>query len=196
VKARTLVLSLFLLCFAIAAAHATPIVYSVTGTATGTLGGSTFTDQLLTIAFAGDTDNVTGGSGFYTNGTGTGTVLLNGTTVATFTEAVYFFDNQGFSPSTAGIGDGQGSIFDTFNSAFASYTGSTEIGPLSGGAFIRPDLSFSTTAGLFNISSVSGDSTFLATTTAAAPEPSSFLLLATGVLGTATAMRRKLAGLR
>lgn len=158
-----------------------PITYTEQVVASGTLGTATFTDALITIGLSGDTGNVTGGSGFFTNMVGTFTVDISGVGEAVFTDSMEVFVNQAFSPPAAGFGDIStgGSVLDTFNSVFASYDLTTPIGPISGGSFIRPDLSFGTTLGALNITSA-GDSTFTASTSAV-PEPASRIFLAAAI---------------
>jgi hypothetical protein len=51
---------LFVALFGLAtASHATPITYTLSGTAFGTLGSSSFTDALVTVTATADTDDVT-----------------------------------------------------------------------------------------------------------------------------------------
>jgi hypothetical protein len=151
-----------------------PIIYTEQAIASGTLGGTTFTDALITLMLDGDTGHVTGGSGFFTNTVGTFTVNVSGIGTATFTDSMDVFDNQLFAPPAAGFGLlGGGSVLDTFNTQFASYDLTTSIGPISGASFIRSDLVFGTTLGNLNIVSA-GNSTFTASTV---PEPSSLIPL-------------------
>ncbi len=162
-------------------AHASPITYTESATASGTLGAQSFTDALVTLTLNGDTSNVTGGSGFFSNSVGTFTVDVAGIGTATFTDSMQVFDNQG--SIAAGFGDNTqgGSVLDTFDATFATYDLTTAIGPITNSNFIRPDLTFATTLGGFNIQSA-GLATFTASTAAvAAPEPASLTLLGLGI---------------
>jgi len=171
-------------------AKAGSITYTVQDTASGTLGASSFTDALVTVSFTGNTANVYGGSGFWQIDLGTASVNIAGTGSALFTDAMFVFDNQG--AVAAGIGDNncigcKASVLDTYNSAFGSYDLMSAIGPLSGGVYFRPDLSYGTDAGLLHFSDAGGTSSFKAVVT---PEPATFTLLAS-LLGMAALGRRR-----
>jgi hypothetical protein len=157
-----------------------PIVYTVQTTASGSLGGTPFSNALVTVSFTGDTSNVTGGGGFFTNTVGTATVNVAGLGTATFTDSMEAFVNQTFVPPAAGIADTTigGSVLDTFNAAFATYDLRSFIGPLSGAPFINPGESFPTNRGGFILNSA-GNSTFQAASPTV-PEPSTLALLALG----------------
>jgi PEP-CTERM motif len=177
-KSSLMLSSLALLAVAAVPAMAGQITYTESATATGSLGTQNFRDALLTLTLVGDTSNVTGGAGFFSNTVGTFTVSIAGVGTATFTDAMEVFDNQG--QIAAGFGDNSlgGSVLDTFDAVFGGYDLTTAIGPITNSPFIRPDLSFGTDAGLLVISA-SGDSTFTAST--GTPEPGTFLLLGLGI---------------
>lgn len=176
-----------------AAVHASTIAYTVTDTGSGTLGAASFTNQFVKITVVGDTSKVSGSSGFYTNGASYSTVSIGAGPDVLFTGAMRFFDNQHFSPTAAaGISDNSASVLDTFNSVFQTYDGTTAIGPITGAVFYNSGHAFSTANGSFILTSAGANSTFTATLASVTPEPSSIVLLGTGLLGTLAMLRRKL----
>jgi hypothetical protein len=160
---------------------AATLTYTDQALASGSLGDSTFTSVLVTVKFVGDTTNVAASPGFYSSTAGEATVDIAGLGTATFlSTSIDVFDNQFFTPvAAAGIGDlALGvSILDTFNAAFSTYDLTSVIGPLSGPSFIRPDITFATDRGGFNLITA-GNSTF---TSSAAPEPGTLSLLCMGL---------------
>src|SRR5262249_56764927 len=71
-----------------------PITYVFTTTATGTLGGTPFSNALLTFTFTGDTNNVTQSPGpiFFLNPTATATLNVPSIGLATINPPTYVFD--------------------------------------------------------------------------------------------------------
>jgi hypothetical protein len=177
-----------LLFFGVGQTFATEIAYTEQAVASGTLGNTPFTDALVTIRLVGDTSNVTGGSGLFTNSVGTFTLMVAGIGSTVFTDSMLVFDNQ--NVSRAGFADvtQNGAVLATTDAAFATYDLTTAIGPITDSSFIRPDLFFNTGLGLFNIASV-GDSTFTATIV---PEPAGLLLLGSSLFGIGGFARRRM----
>jgi hypothetical protein len=172
--------------------EAAPIVYTVTGTGSGIFGGTSFDDALVTVTFTGDTATVADeGGGFFANRTGVATISVAGVGTGTLIGEPFAYDNQALE--FAGIADNLqgGTILATKNAAFATYDLTTSIGPLSGEPFIRTDLTFTTTFGDFRWRSITGDSTFVASTgTRVVPEPSTLALAGIGGLALAGVLRR------
>ena len=167
-------------------ANAATITYTESATASGSLGGTAFSGSLITLTFIGNSSNVAGSSGFFTNEVGT--IAINiaslGAT-ANLTDVAQIFVNQTFSPPAAGFADATVgfSILDTFDNAFGTYGLTTAIGPITDTNFINSGLGFATNHGTFVINSA-GNSTFTASLgSASTPEPATIALLGIALLG-------------
>jgi hypothetical protein len=169
-------------------AGADPITYTESVTASGSLGGTSFTDALVTLTAMGDTGSITNPvPGIFVVPV-TATVDVAGIGTADLTQSLVVFANQ--NNNFDGVEAPTGDILDTGNPAFATYALSTSIGPVSGPPLGNPGFPFSTSVGDFVIASFSSDATFSATTTAV-PEPSSLALCGLGVAGLAGLARRR-----
>jgi hypothetical protein len=153
---------------AAAPALAMPITYTESATASGMLGATSFTNALVTLTMANDTNNVTMTTGptKYHN-VGTTTVTVSGVGSATFSDSIEVFDAQ--AASLVGFADVTHTkdILDDFNAKFATYDLKSFIGPTSGTAEFNTGSSFSTSGGAFILNSVTGPSS----TFAAVPAP-------------------------
>ena len=188
---RTILGAVAVLAFA-APAMASPITYTEVGTGSGTLDGTSFTNELVTITMTGDTTNIIDGSPTPFNSVGTTTVTVSAVGTDTLTDA-FAFVNQN-TPSTAGFADALMSpdstadlpvINSTVNSVFSSYALGA-IGPTSGPS-LRNLATFATGSGTFYLSSM-GETTFCAASTvgscspvSAVPLPATLPLFATGL---------------
>ncbi len=180
---RVLAIASLTLCGLMATAKASPITYTESATVTGSLAGTAFTNDLITITGTGDTANVVNSSGLLTNLV-TATFALTGGGSGTFTtQSIFVFDNQNLSFAgfqRSGFG---GDILETSNSAFATYALATSLAPVSGTGFTNGvSTSFSTSAGALIISLVTGNATFSASTGInPVPLPGALPLFATGL---------------
>jgi hypothetical protein len=146
-----------------APAAASPIEYTETVTGSGTLNGTTFTNDLISITAFGDTTGVImPAGGFFVNPGVAATVTVSGVGSDTLPNAVVFvFQGPPLGPS-AGFADSvqNAAILDTVDSAFSTYTLNTAIGPITGPNFGQSSTTTGS-GGSFQILSA-GDSTFTA----------------------------------
>ena len=179
-------------------AHATPITYTLSTTASGELGGVSFTDALVTIAVFSDTADVTSGAGYiYNPGTGGANLSIAGFSPTTFSSSMDVFYLYGGS-YYVGIEDELGPfLFAEVNNGFAGYGLTSALGPLTGATNqdFGTNIDTPTAAGNFFLTSDSGDTTFTATldsTASPTPEPSTICLFGTGALVMLGTARRRL----
>lgn len=166
------------------------LTYTDQAIASGSLGGTAFTNALVTLTLTGNTSSVTSPSpGIFTL-VAPLTVSVAGLGSTSFTDTAQAVDNQ--SNGLAGFGDNTLNVFilGTGNSVFASYNLSTPIGPDTGSPALNPGASFNTASGAFVITSA-GNSTFTASGLSSVPEPSEFAPLVLGLFGLVTLARKR-----
>jgi hypothetical protein len=172
-KSHVIVCALtLLLC---AHASASPVTYTVISTASGSLGGTPFTDQQVTFTTTADTANVIAPPGFPALVLGTPPAIqVTGFAPTTATDQFWVFCNQ--SDPRAGLYSSTNGAFIIYNdsAAFAGYDLTTSIGPVSGVPTINNGVTAPTAAGLFTFTSMSAVS-FQAVVV---PEPATLTLLA------------------
>lgn len=183
---------------------ASPITYTISTTATGTLGASTFTNASVTLSLTGDTSAVTAGPGSFSSfliDPGTATLTIGGLGSAALTDSVEIASSfnstlGGLSgvvildTTNGGLANPTGILW-TFSPAFLGYDLKTALGPVPGTGSVANqgpvDGFFSTTAGNLQfaagqggvVGSPTGTSSFTAVTT---PEPGTLVLVVVGVV--------------
>ncbi len=184
-KTRLNIIALFL--GIVATSFGGPITLTFSGVATGILGTTSFTDQAFTVSSQGDTSSVFVTSGPDYNLPAIGAVIdIAGFSSATFTDATSWSDPQGagdifFNDATLNVGL---LAFTKLFEGLATYQFQTSIGPISGGFPFIPNIfanfqNIATSQGLLTITTTS-DNVF--TAVAAAPEPTSFSFVLSGLL--------------
>jgi len=190
--------------------QASPITYTETSIASGSLGGTSFSDALVTVVLTADTSGVIEFSpGGFVN-KGTATLKIDGLGTATFNDpdgyaAVLFpqsvFPNcpcVGFFDDAAHFPNSGTAIFGLFDASLAGYDLRSAFGPLTGtgvGLATNPGgspVAFSTTAGNLLLRRGGDPVTLTVEVTATAvPEPTSLSLLAVGAFGALVTRRRQ-----
>ncbi len=165
--------------------QAAPITYTLTTTASGTLGASTFTNATVTVTLSGDTSGITPGTGSIAGAlinAGTASVTIGGLGTATFTDPIVMastynavfpaLDNMNAvlvldNASGTGILLQAGTVFSGYGlGVMAPLTGT---GGVASGSHMVP--TFPTTKGMLTwaVGQALGTSTFTASTTATTP---------------------------
>ena len=201
-------------------AHAAPITYVQTGTASGVLDGEAFTDAFVTVTLTGDTTNVVPelfgafNCGFCYVNVGAVTINIPGVGTATVTDAtgVWAFgqpvdlDDDPATPELPGVvigtldnppaTDSFTGIGGTTSMALLDYDLTTSIGPISpGGVGYAEGLFLNTDLGVLSfVENITPDSdgTFTATVgPTEVPEPATLFLFGSGIAAFAARGRRR-----
>jgi hypothetical protein len=179
-----------LLALAATPASAAALVFSETTTASGSLGGTAFSNALVTLSGTGDTGGVTNPAfgDFFLVGVPV-SVSVAGVGKATFTDTFELVSNQ--NVSAVGLGDASLNAALLFaDVANGNYDLTTSFGPVSGPARYNPGAAFGTSAGAFVLDSASAV-TYRAAV-GGVPEPATWavMLAGFGALGAVLRSRR------
>lgn len=178
----------------VACAYADIMTFTHTGTGSGTVGATSFSNAAFTITDKAETANrqAISGTGFYIDDF-SASISISGVGTFDFITGTRTFVNQnsqivGFS--RAGL-SGADLFNGPVNAAFATYDLQSSIGPISGtGSLLQWSSSpVNTSGGVLVFNNGVSDTRFTASVASSVPEPSSWALLGTALLGICAAMR-------
>lgn len=172
-----------------AGVSAGPITFTFSGTGSGTIGGNPFASSAFTITALADTVNIvplSGGGGFSLDNS-SASITIAGQGTFSFTTATREFVNN----NSSGVGFSRGTqfgadlVYAASNPAFATYALDTSIGPFVGvGQLLQwSNPTVTTSGGTLVFDNGNPTVTFQATLGAAVPEPGSYVLILSGILG-------------
>lgn len=171
-----------------AGATAAPVTYLFQGTATGTLGASSFTDELYTFTFLGDTSNFTlGFGGQYVPTTGTFAIANTGSGTVLSTQVNVFAVDGGvtfFSGSPLG-----GNII-AYAGAYLASALTSSFGPVVATSAGTQLQTLATDLGGLTFTRMGAPNSFQSIVGAEVPEPSTWALTILGI-GFSLVVRRK-----
>ena len=183
----------FLACGSASITKADPITFTWSATGSGSLGATPFVNASFTITSTADTGAVASVSpGILNSPNSIATVFVSGIGGSTFTIPTITVSNQ--NVDVVGISAPNQSLailFISNNPGLNDYDLMTAIGPLSGNALFNPGVGFATTAGNFSLTNVSSLTFQAAVGVAPVPEPTTMLLLGTGLVGIAAKIRKR-----
>lgn len=159
-------------------------------TGSGSLGGTSFTDALVTFSGTGSTSNITNlGADIYAIVGLPVSVNVAGVGSASFTDTVQLVANDVYGDIGLGDTTNQRAIIFAVVPT-AGYNLSTSFGPASGSGLFNSGTTFGVSSGTFDLTSV-GTTTYQATVSSA-PEPATWGLMLIGLaaIGSVTRSRR------
>ena len=197
---RIVGLMLALLVLHAPSAFSEPITFTHQGTGSGTIAGNPFTNAMFTITALGDTNNRVSHSGGAFINHDTVSISITGVGNFLFTTPTRTFVNH--SARLVGFSRASSPALDLFNGPtnpiFSTYNMLTSIGPVTGTGqllqwaapppFLLPVL---TTDGQLVFNNAATTATFTATVGQVIPEPTTLLLLGTGLAGVAAKVRKR-----
>ena len=189
----SLLVAAALLCCCVAA-EADPVTYTLTGTFTGTIGALSFTSDPGSITLQADTSGITDqGGGFYTNTDGVSSITLAGIGTAVFLSSTFGAYSASYAAGFYDISNSFGADdYDPLDPALANYALTAPFTDTGFLLFGSPSASELTSLGELMMAGDFGSSvTFTAVATGPSPEPSSFILLGTGLVGFAGLARMR-----